>query len=441
MKDFFINDCAVFSPKTSSADYHRIPSLILTDDDVLIACADARYDSAYDNPNRIDKAIRRSFDFGATWEDQQIVVECSGRGRRDGEAAIDPAMLYDSQTKTVWMIYSHTPAGIGLLASHAGKGCDEGGNRYVYDILKNRYLLNNGKLIDKDGTDIGVEVAKNGNVLKDGNLICNIYASNGEYLVERTSYLEAVYSADNGATWSEPIDLTHMVKEDWMRFIGAGPGVGIQLKGSVHNGRLIFPIYFSNDTNSSFAAMSCALIYSDDHGKTWKRSVSPNDGRIFNGKTLSAQFLQEEKAQLTESQIIELDDSSLMYFMRNHSDSGKCAVTRSFDGGESFSEVTLTELNDPICQSSVVRAKLSDSRDVIVFVNPDDQNERKNGTVKLSFDSGKTWSASAVIHEGDFMYSSTVVFKDDTVGVLFEGDEEMKEIHYVRFPISAVENK
>lgn len=435
MKKPFINDCAVFSPNTSPADYHRIPSLLLTDDNVLIACADARYDSFYDNPNRIDKVIRRSFDFGSTWEDIQTVVECNGRGRRNGEAAIDPAMLYDSDTKTVWMLYSHTPAGIGLAASCAGRGCDDSGNRYVYDASKNRYILKDGKLFDTSGNDIGLSVSKNGDVDKNGEFICNIYASNGQFLIERTSYLEAVYSNDNGTTWSEPVDFTHMVKEDWMRFIGAGPGVGIQLKGGIHKGRLIFPIYFSNDTNSSFPYLSCALIYSDDHGKTWNRSVSPNDGRVFEGKKLSAQFLQEENAQLTESQIVELNDGSLLYFMRNHSGSGKCAVTKSFDGGDSFSEVTMTELNDPICQSSVVSAKYND-KDIIVFVNPDHQTERKNGTLKVSTDNGATWCASKVIHEGDFMYSSTVVFDDGTVGILFEGDEQMKEIRYVRFALS-----
>ena len=50
----------VFGPEIKGpSKYYRIPSLITAKDGVLIACADARYCSGMDNPNRIDKVIRR----------------------------------------------------------------------------------------------------------------------------------------------------------------------------------------------------------------------------------------------------------------------------------------------------------------------------------------------------------------------------------------------
>ena len=53
----------VFGPNIKGpSEYYRIPSLITAKNGVLVACADARYCSGMDNPNRIDKVIRRSFD-------------------------------------------------------------------------------------------------------------------------------------------------------------------------------------------------------------------------------------------------------------------------------------------------------------------------------------------------------------------------------------------
>lgn len=82
------------------------------------------------------------------------------------------------------------------------------------------------------------------------------------------------YSDDDGQTWSKPENINHQVKEEWMRFIGTGPGVGIQLK----NGRLVFPIYYTN----AHGKQNSAVIYSDDNGKNWTRGESPNDGRNGN---------------------------------------------------------------------------------------------------------------------------------------------------------------
>lgn len=53
-------------------------------------------------------------------------------------------------------------------------------------------------------------------------------------------------------------------KEDWMVFLGTGPGAGIQLQ----DGNLVFPVYSAN-TNVG-ASQSSAVIISEDHGETWK---------------------------------------------------------------------------------------------------------------------------------------------------------------------------
>lgn len=203
-----------------------------------------------------------------------------------------------------------------------------------------------------------------------------------------------------------------------MRFIGAGPGRGLQLKHGEKKGRLLFPIYFSNAAGH----LSCACVYSDDHGVTWKRGESPNDGRKLDGDVLSAKTISEGKHYLTESQVIELPTGELKYFLRNHYGLQRTAMTCSTDGCETWGDVTFErELVDPICQSTViVYPDQGDGKTRVLFANPNDEKKRVRGTVRLSEDGGKTWPYSKVIEEGHYGYSCLTVLTNGAIGILFE---------------------
>ena len=78
-------------------------------------------------------------------------------------------------------------------------------------------------------------------------------------LTARTCFLQMIYSDDDGATWSAPINLNQDVKEEWMSFCGTSPGTGVQLR----SGRLVVPIYYNGEHKRHFSA---AVVYSDDGG-------------------------------------------------------------------------------------------------------------------------------------------------------------------------------
>ncbi len=439
---------------------YRIPSLLTTAKGTLIAAIDARVDADGDNPNNIDKAIRRSSDCGKTWSEIEVIVDYPGQGRKEGAAAIDPAMLYDSDTDTIWMIYCHTPGGIGLWNSHPGVGFNENGNKLLYDPDRNEYELRfeepdtgeaSGGSIDtaaqavyrskgrvyRNGEETDYIVLENGELLQNGKSVGNLFLNKGPLLEARTSFLQAICSEDDGLSWSKPIDLNVQIKEEWMRFIGAGPGVGIQLKSGKHKGRLVFPIYYSNHTNASHPMLSCCLIYSDDHGKTWQRGKSPNDGRVFKGQSLDSKSLSLEEAQLTEAQVVELSNGALKLYMRNHATERKVVYAISEDGGESFGEVCFDEfLLNPICQFSVISVPcLGESRgegegqdrvegNTLLFSGPLDQQARIKGKVLLSRDEGKSWTPIKDLTDGSFMYSCLSVLPDGSIGVFYEAYEE-----------------
>ncbi|CAM4017995.1 glycoside hydrolase [Paenibacillus alkaliterrae] len=414
---------AIFYPNLAGSRAYRIPSMITTSKGTVIVGIDARIVDQTDNPNQIDATIRRSEDHGKTWGPVQKLVAFAGEGL-DGAAAIDTSLLEDEETGTIFMLYMHTPGGIGLWASEPGIGFDSDGRRKLYDQEGNMYLLaEDGEVADSEGNGTNYTVDEKGYVFKGGEARGNIYYKKGidpnESLLEaRTSFLQMIQSEDDGLTWSKPRELNLMVKEEWMRFIGSGPGCGIQLMHGEKAGRLVFPIYFSNEAGH----LSCACMYSDDHGATWQRGESPNDGRELDGEVLSAKTISEGKQYLTESQVIELPTGELKYYLRNHYGLQRTAVTTSTDGGETWGEVTFDmALVDPICQSSVVLyPDQGDGKVRVLFSNPDDEKTRVKGTVRLSEDGGKTWPYRKVVEDGYYGYSCLTVLKNGDIGVLYE---------------------
>ena len=225
---------AIFYPNYGGSKAFRIPSMITTSKGTVIAGIDARIVDQTDNPNQIEMAIRRSVDNGQTWNPIQNLVAFAGEGL-DGAAAIDSALLEDKVSGTIYMLYMHTPGGIGLWASEVGMGFSADGRRKLFDNKGKTYLLSeDGKVRDVEGNITGYTVDRKGYVFEGDKGCGNIYYKKGidpnESLLEaRTSFLQVIQSKDDGLTRSEPRELNPMVKEEWMRFIGSGPGCGIQL--------------------------------------------------------------------------------------------------------------------------------------------------------------------------------------------------------------------
>lgn len=435
----------LFYSGLAGSNAYRIPSMITTKQGTIIAGIDARIANANDNPNKIETTIRRSTDHGKTWGPVQTLVTYPGEGV-DGSAAIDTSLLQDNTTGTIWMLFSHTPGGIGLRLSEPGTGFDESGRRLLYDSDSLiYYLAADGQVFDQNNMKTSYFVDHHGNVFWEHETYGNIYfkkdiAKRESLLEARTSFLQIIKSDDDGVTWSNPIELNTQVKESWMKFIGTGPGRGLQVKNGAYKGRLIFPIYFSN----IHSKMSCAVIYSDDQGKTWHRSSSPNDGRIFKGNELSSETTDIENSDLTESQVVELPNGDLRAYIRNHSGKQRTAVAMSHDGGETWHELSYDEaLLDPTCQSTILMyPDQGDGKTRLIFVNPAHERKRQHGVVRLSEDGGKTWTYQRLIEDGPFIYSCVTVLPNGKIALLYETvRNEAIQINFVTFSLNWVKGK
>lgn len=407
------------------ADYYRIPSIVTTKSGTLVACADARYYTGVDNPNRIDKVVRRSTDGGKTWGPFIMAVEERGTSRLKSSAAIDPILTYVESSNRIYMHYCHTPAGVGILNCSRSVAEDAQGNRFIRKGLK-RYVLRSGRLYTAGGRETERAVSDGGDVSQGGRVLGNIYTG-GPYHEENTATLMMCYSDDDGLTWSQPQSLNSQVKESFMTFIGPGPGSGIVIESGKYAGRIVVPIYFG--ARKWPLCLSCCVIYSDDGGQTWRRGVTPNDTRTLRGRRLNCRRITDSQ-MLTESQVIEQEGGVLKYFIRNHDKRRSVAVAFSRNGGESWEDFDWDDsLPQPICQNAVLRLRGME-KPYVVFLNAADRRERKNGTIRLSEDGGQTFPYARLLKEGEFVYSSLTQLPNGNVGVLFEPDTACQEIWY-----------
>jgi sialidase-1 len=225
-------------------------------------------------------------------------------------------------------------------------------------------------------------------------------------------------SDDDGVTWSTPREITSTFEEfrpayDW-KVLATGPNHGIQLS----SGRLIAPIWLSTGTGGNAHRPSVtATIYSDDQGQTWQA------GEI-------AMPCTDEWINPNEAVAIELADGRVMLNARNESLPNRRLVSFSKDGATGWSTPKFDgALYEPICMAGLVRLSRQPGSDKnrILFCNPDNltvatgketpgrNRDRKNVSIKLSYDEGQTWPVSKSVEPGWSAYSDIAVSRHGTI--------------------------
>ncbi len=211
-------------------------------------------------------------------------------------------------------------------------------------------------------------------------------------------------SSDDGLTWSDAREITDQTKrQDW-RWYATGPGVGIQLRHGEHKGRLVIPANHSFPEYFPQCHYGAHVIFSDDHGKTWKYSDSVQPG-------------------LNETQMVELSDGTLMLNMRNYKYRGRRAFAWSDDGGMTWPRIDYkTSLVEPRCQGSTITLEktLVDGEPVVLFANPNSETKRVKMTVRASTDDCQTWPIAQELFPGPSAYSSLVELADGRIGCFYE---------------------
>ncbi|WP_299664901.1 sialidase family protein [uncultured Polaribacter sp.] len=376
-----------------NVDTYRIPALVTTNKGTLIAAFEARRNSARDLQGDNDIAISRSTDGGETWGPTQIILDMGEWGGLPEKfnGFSDASLLVDEVNGTIFApgIWMHG-------------------------------------VIDKNGTWIENLTEES----KDWNHQWKNKGSQPGFGVKETTQYMMAKSTDDGKTWSDPINLTKMLKKkEWWLF-SATPGNGITLK----DGTLVLPAQGRDKNGVPF---SC-IIYSKDRGTTWKTS-----NPAYNNTT--------------ECSVVQLEDGSLMLNMRDNRNRKKTrtngrAIAVTYDLGESWimHSTSHSALIEPVCMASLYKHHYTLNgvqKSVLLFSNPNTKEGRYDLTIKASFDNGKTWPKKywLLLDEGYGRgYSSLTSIDENNIGILYEGsqaDMTFQKISFSSFLEKAIKNK
>jgi sialidase-1 len=345
----------VFTAGSDGYSCYRIPAVITTLKGTVLAVADGRIKTCADIPNPLDLVLKRSFDGGKTWTPLQLVAD------------------YGSNTNDIdtYPAYGLTNPVPRVAAGDAALLLDRTNGRVwvIYD---------NGAFVPTQAH-------------------------------HRALKLELRYSDDDGQTWSPAVDVEAQnagLRPDGTDFM-ASPGNGIQLTEGPHAGRLIFAAYVWAKPFYS------TLIYSDDHGQTWRRGGNAGTGG-------------------GEIQVAETSKGHLLATIRNNAfpQKGVRFFNQSDDGGETWATPycetkTQPALSDPKCQAGLLRVKNARGfkKGVWALSNAADPSSRTNLTLRISRNGGRTWSTSRLIYNGGSAYSALTMLPSGELGILFEADK------------------
>lgn len=216
-------------------------------------------------------------------------------------------------------------------------------------------------------------------------------------------------SIDNGKTWSAPIDITSQVKKSTWRTYANTPGHAIQISAGKYAGRIYVAANTSEgDPQPNYEDYNAIGFYTDDHGKTFHVSEKVS----FPGSN--------------ESMAVELCDDKLMMNIRNQTGYPKCRIVAiSSDGGVHWDTTYYDyQLPDPVCQGSILKLECIEwnRHTILATCNVGDTLRRRNLTLRISSNSGKTWGRECLVDTENVhtSYSDLVKISEAEIGVLYE---------------------
>ncbi|MFH0762199.1 MAG: exo-alpha-sialidase [Bacteroidota bacterium] len=256
---------------------------------------------------------------------------------------------------------------------------------------------------------------------QNGDIICLFASDKGWYTSTAAEpiRINQSISTDNGLTWSEPQDITAQIygasSSDPVTRAWQGAFVTSGAATQLRSGR-IMAVLAARETIGM--DISNFVIYSDDGAQTWK--VSTN--RAF--------------ARGDEAKVTQLDNGDVLMSIRQ---SGNRWFNISRDQGMTWgTPFRQTDIIDPFCNGDLISyTAVSDGYDKNRLLHSIPfANSRKNVSVLLSYDEGKTWPVQKTIYSGESAYSSLTILDDGTIGIYFEvGEYEIFQMYFMRFSL------
>lgn len=194
-----IEQVPLFVSGTGGYDTYRIPALIATREDTLLAFAEGRKESSSDTGD-IDLVMRRSVDGGGTWSETVVVWD-------DGTNTCgNPCPVVDQTTGVIWLLMTHN---LGQDSEHEIVSGTSKGSRTVWVCSSDDDGLTWSEPIEitattkeenwswyATGPGVGIQLTRG--EYKNRMVIPCDHKTLGD---EVGYYSHVIYSDDHGATW------------------------------------------------------------------------------------------------------------------------------------------------------------------------------------------------------------------------------------------------
>lgn len=237
----------VFEPKAGEYASMRIPALLLTKKNTLLAFCEGRIGTASDWAD-MDLLMRRSTDGGETWEAPLVIA-----ARKNGQPTSNPTPIVDDNG-TVHLLYQRDYA-----RAYYTRSTDDGKTwadpvdiTYAFEAFKSEY---NWKVL-APGPGHGIQ-------LKNGRLLAAVWMSDPARLVPHRSHapssMATIYSDDLGKTWQRGAIVANNTPE----LKNPNETMAVQLE----DGRVMLNIRNVTDVRRR------AVSYSSDGISNWTKPV------------------------------------------------------------------------------------------------------------------------------------------------------------------------
>ncbi len=246
-----------------------------------------------------------------------------------------------------------------------------------------------------------------------GDLLCLFASHNGLFASTPTNKIRfnVARSSDFGKTWEAPKEFSSQIYQSGWYAAWVASGSAHQME----SGRIVAAIGARKNSSNT---ISNFMIYSDDGGLTWNTAG-------------------QASATGDEAKIVELDDGRLLMAIRT---SVRRRVTHSSDGGNTWeTPIPVAELVEPGVNGDLIRytsVRKGFDKSRLLFSIPNHPTQRRNLTVFISYDEGKTWPVKRVISPIEAAYSALTTFDDGTIGIFYEnGEYENYQLNFARFSL------